>query len=112
MAKKEKKGKKEKPLERMTAKELREYALKLGGEIVGVHGMNKEELLAAIKKVKGIKEEGKKAAKKINVREIKEKIKAMRQVKMEAIQAGEQRAKINILRRRISRLKKQTRKAA
>lgn len=112
MAKKEKKAKKEKPLERMTAKELREYALTLGGEIVGVHGMNKEELLAAIKKVKGITDEGKKAAKTINVREIKEKIKTMRQAKLAALKAGESRKKIDILRKRINRLKKQTRKAA
>ena len=58
MAKKERKEKKEKPLDKMTATELRKYALDLG-EIDGVHGMNKEELLSAIKKVKGIKDEGK-----------------------------------------------------
>ena len=71
MAKKERKEKKEKPLEKMTATELRKYALDMG-EIDGVHGMNKEELLSAIKKVKGIKEEGK-AAKTVNVRDLKEK---------------------------------------
>ncbi len=57
MAKKEMKEKKEKPLDRMTATELRKYALELG-EITGVHGMNKEELLRAIKEVKGIVDEG------------------------------------------------------
>jgi hypothetical protein len=44
MGKKEKKEKKEKPLDRMTAKELRETALKIP-EIIGVHAMNKTELL-------------------------------------------------------------------
>ncbi|MBW1917362.1 MAG: transcription termination factor Rho [Deltaproteobacteria bacterium] len=112
MAKKEKKGKKEKPLERMTAKELREYALSLGGEIIGVHGMNKEELLAAIKQVKGIQDEGKKTARTINVREIKEKVKSLRQAKLDAIAAGEPRSKITILRKRVNRLKKLTRKVA
>lgn len=113
MAKKEKKEKKEKPLDRMTAKELREYALaNLSGEIVGVHGMNKEELLAAIKKAKGIKDEGRKAAKTYQVRELKQKIKTLRQEKANAIAVGEPRHKINILRRRLNRLKKQTRKAA
>ncbi len=73
MAKKEKKEKKEKPLDRMTAKELREHALTLG-EIVGVHGMNKEELIAAIKEIKGISDDSAKAAKTVNVRELKEKI--------------------------------------
>ena len=52
MAKKEKKEKKEKPLDRMTAKELREMALGMEG-IVGVHAMNKSELVAAIKQAKG-----------------------------------------------------------
>jgi len=42
MGKKERKDKKEKPLDKMTATELRKHALELG-EITGVHGMNKEE---------------------------------------------------------------------
>ncbi|MBM4286915.1 MAG: transcription termination factor Rho [Deltaproteobacteria bacterium] len=111
MGKKEKKEKKEKPLDRMTAKELREHALSLG-EIVGVHGMNKEELIAAIKEIKGIVDEGAKAAKSVNVRELKEKINHLRQVKVEAVAQQESRARINILRKRINRLKKRTRKAA
>jgi len=77
MAKKERKDKKEKPLEKMTATELRKYALELG-EIHGVHGMNKEELLAAIKKVKGIVDEGKKKEKPVTVRELKKKIKELK----------------------------------
>jgi len=52
MGKKERKDKKEKPLDRMTAKELREMALQIQG-IVGVHAMNKNELLVAIKEAKG-----------------------------------------------------------
>ena len=111
MPKKERKEKKEKPLEKMTATELRKYALDLG-EITGVHGMNKEELLAAIKKVKGLKEEGKKKAETVSVRQLKEKAKELRAQKFEAIAAGEPRPKIDILRRRANRLKKRTRKAA
>ena len=111
MAKKERKEKKEKPLDRMTAKELREHALTLG-EIMGVHGMNKEELIAAIKEIKGISDEGVKAAKSVNVRELKEKLTMLRQAKSAAREADESRGKINQLRRRISRLKKRTRKAA
>ena len=110
MAKKEKKEKKEKPLDRMTATELRKYALELG-EITGVHGMNKEELLRAIKEVKGIADEGK-AAKTVNMRELKQKVKDLRAKKAEAYEAGESNKKINILRRRMNRLKKRTRKAA
>ncbi|MBW1991208.1 MAG: Rho termination factor N-terminal domain-containing protein [Deltaproteobacteria bacterium] len=111
MAKKERKDKKEKPLEKMTATELRKYALELG-EIHGVHGMNKEELLAAIKKVKGIVDEGKKKEKPVTVRELKKKIKELKALKAQALAAGEPNQKINILRRRINRLKKRTRKAA
>jgi hypothetical protein len=111
MAKKERKDKKEKPLDKMTATELRKYALDLG-EITGVHGMNKEELLAAIKKVKGIADEGKKAAKTVNVRELKEKVKELRAQKAAAYETGESNKKINILRRKMNRLKKRTRKAA
>ena len=110
MAKKERKEKKEKPLDKMTATELRKYALDLG-EIDGVHGMNKEELLGAIKKVKGIKEEGK-AAKTVNVRELKEKAQAARAKKSEAIAAGEPPKKVDILRKKANRLKKRTRQAA
>lgn len=110
MAKKERKEKKEKPLDKMTATELRKYALDLG-EIDGVHGMNKEELLSAIKKVKGIKEEGK-AAKTVNVRELKEKAQAARAKKLEAIAAGEPAKKVDILRKKANRLKKRTRQAA
>ncbi len=111
MGKKEKKEKKEKPLDRMTAKELREHALTLG-EIVGVHGMNKEELVAAIKEFKGIVDDKAKSVKTVNVRELKEKIGALRQTKIDAVAANAGRTKINILRKRINRLRKRTRKAA
>ena len=111
MAKKEKKDKKEKPLDRMTATELRKYALELGG-ITGVHGMNKEELLSAVKEAKGIADDKPKDAKTVNMRELKQKIKELRTLKAEAYAAGESNKKASILRRRMNRLKKRTRKAA
>jgi hypothetical protein len=110
MAKKERKEKKEKPLDKMTATELRKYALSLG-EITGVHGMNKEELLSAVKEVKGIKDEGK-TVEKVSVRDLKEKAKEMRAQKLEAIAAGQPQKKIDVLRKKANRLKKRTRKAA
>ncbi len=110
MAKKERKEKKEKPLDKMTATELRKYALDLG-EISGVHGMNKEELLAAVKEVKGIKDEGK-ATEKVSMRDLKEKAREMRVKKQEAITAGESPKKIEILRKKANRMKKRTRRAA
>ena len=110
MAKKERKEKKEKPLDKMTATEMRKYALDMG-EITGVHGMNKEELLAAIKKVKGIKDEGK-TTEKVSMRDLKEKAQEMRAKKQEAMVAGEAPKKVDILRKKANRLKKRTRRAA
>jgi cell division protein FtsX len=108
MAKKERKGKKEKPLDRMTAKELREMALGMEG-IVGVHAMNKSELVAAIKEARGIEEE-KKRDKSVDVRSIKKKIRELRSQKETLREAGE-KDKVQMLRKRISRLKKKTRRA-
>ncbi len=105
----EKKGFEEKPLDRMTAKELREVALGLEG-IVGVHGMNKSELLAAVKKAKGIVDD-KKRQTSVDVRTIKGKIRELRSQK-EAIKEAGDKKKMKILRRRINRLKKKTRRVA
>jgi len=106
---KEKKGFEEKPLDRMTAKELREVALGLEG-IVGVHAMNKSELLAAVKKAKGIVDD-KKRRTSVDVRTIKGKIRELRSQR-EAIKEAGDKGKMKILRRRINRLKKKTRRVA
>jgi len=108
MAKKERKEKKEKPLERMTAKELRELALTIP-DIIGVHGMNKDELLSAVKEARGIVEEKKQTG--ANIRELKEKIGELKKEKLQAHETGDKK-KIEILRRKIGRLKKKTRRAA
>ena len=100
---------KEKPLEKMTAKELRETAMEIP-EISGVHGMNKTELVSAIKKARGIEE---KVVKKgdSSVRDIKKKIKALKKDRAAALEQHDDRMAV-IYRRRISRLKKKTRRAA
>lgn len=111
--------KKEKPLEKMTAKELREMALGLPG-VHGVHAMKKEELIGAIRKAKGITEVepkkeklvvAKKEKKVYTIAELKQKVKEMRQKKEEALQQRNWKM-AEILRKRISRLKKKTRRAA
>jgi hypothetical protein len=109
MGKKEKAAK-EKPLEKMTATELRAMAMELQG-ITGAHGMNKAELVTAIKKAKGIEEApSKKNRPGGSVRDLKVKIKELKKKKTAV--AGENKKKMtNILRRRISRLKKKTRKS-
>ncbi len=111
--------KKEKPLDKMTAKELREMALELPG-IQGVHAMKKEELITAIRAAKGITEPERKKEKHVldkkekvvlTVAQLKQKVKELRAKRGELLQ-GENVKMAEILRRRISRLKKRTRRAA
>jgi hypothetical protein len=104
-----KKEVKEKPLEKMTATELREVGKQLP-EITGVHGMNKPELISAIKKARGIEEDTKKTSS-ASVREIKNKIKKLRGKRMAALEGNDNKM-AKIYRRRITRLKKRTRRAA
>jgi carbamoylphosphate synthase small subunit len=106
---KTKKETKEKPLDKMTAKELRDVAITIP-EIVGVHGMNKNELISAVKKARGIAEESTKTASS-DVREIKQQIKVFKAQRVQALESDDAR-KAAICRRRISRLKKKTRRAA
>ena len=115
MAGKKKKETKEKPLDKMTAKELREIGKEIP-DIVGVHGMNKAELIRVIKEARGIVEEkgtakAKAKDKGTSVRNIKTQMKTLR-VKREAALEAEDTKKAAILRRRIIRMKKKTRRAA
>ncbi len=98
---------KEKPLERMTAKELREMALGLSG-IEGVHAMKKEELIAAIRAAKGLPHPQKKVV--LTTAELKKQIKELKLQKAEALEQGK-RSEAALLRKQISRLKKRTRRA-
>jgi len=112
MGAEEKKLSKGKDLDRMTVKELKEVAAE-STDLVGIHAMKKAELLAAIKEVKGIKEE--KAPKEkiekeaVTVKELKEKIIALKVERKEARKARDKRM-VHILRRKINRLKKETRR--
>ncbi len=108
MGKKEKE-KKEKTLDKMTAKELRDLALSTGS-VVGVHAMNKAELIAAIKEAQGIADEkGKK--KDVDVRALKVKIKELKEKHLQAKESGNTKL-ADSFRRRISNLKKKSRRAA
>ena len=111
--------KKEKPLEKMTAKELREIASQIP-EITGVHAMKKEELLAAVRKFRGIEEEVKKEEKvekkaekkaEVSVPDLKKRIREFKALKEEAVKKEDARI-AKIYKRRINRLKKMTRKVA
>ena len=107
----------EKPLDKMTAKDLREIAREIPG-VSGVHAMKKEQLLEVIKEEKGIpveqpvKKKRKKAPKQeVSMRELKQKIIQFKEKKEVARLAKESKT-VDILRRRINRLKKRTRKVA
>jgi len=107
--------KKEKPLEKLTAKELREMALGLPG-IHGVHAMKKEELLVAIRKAKGLPEpekEKKVAVKKekviLTAAQMKQKMRELKAKRAEILQQRNFKM-AQILKKRINRLKKMTRR--
>ena len=98
----------EKKLEKMTIKELREIALQIP-EITGVHGMNKEELISALKKVYGIKEEPRKVGE--SMRELKAKIRKFKALAEEA-KKNKDWIKYERYRKLASKFKKRTRKLA
>lgn len=97
-----------KKLEKLTIKELREIALQIP-EIQGVHGMNKEELISALKNIYGIKEEPKKVGE--SIREIKSKIKKFKILAEEA-KKNKDFQKYERYRRLASKFKKRTRRIA
>jgi hypothetical protein len=110
----------EKALDKMTVVELREAAKEEIPDIKGVSGMKKDQLLAAMKEARGIKDEKpvkkkkRKTAgpkKEMTTREMKQEIVRLRAEK-ESIRPEGDKKKIEIIRRRINRLKKMTRRAA
>lgn len=104
--KKEKDEKKEKPLDQWTMKELREEALKISN-VQGVHGMNKQEIIEALRIEKGLPAPEKK--KTDSIRQFKEKTRALIAKRDEERLAGATRSRLNILRKKISKIKKKTR---
>jgi len=99
----------EKPLDKMTVKELKEIAKEIP-EITGVHGMNKPDMLSAIKKSRGI-EEAPKKKKDLSLLQIKKKIKSLKIKRDEALTSKDKKM-ATIYKRKIARLKKKTRRAA
>lgn len=107
----------EKPLDKMTVPELKEIARAIPG-VTGATSMKKAELLELIKEQRGIKDEEPVKEKKkkvkgkvITVKDLKEKVVQLKGEKKVAREAQDKK-KVDILRRRINRLKKQTRKVA
>jgi hypothetical protein len=104
-----KKEVKEKPLEKMTSKELRELAMTIE-DITGAHGMNKAELVSQIRRARGIEEPvGKKSN--TDVRALKKQIQELKRQREKALADDDERMAV-IYRKRMTRLKKKTRRAA
>ncbi len=109
-------AKESKPLEKMTVKDLKEIALAIPHEHteIAVSDMKKDELIAFIKKARGITDETpaekKKAGPKTGLtkQEIKKKIVELREEK----KSVQDKWRAGILRRRINRFKKLSRKSA
>jgi len=101
-----------KPLDKMTAKELRQLCMDKIPQITGASGKTKEELLSSIKNVLGIVEDesGKSGAYKEQIRTIKGRIKELQSQK--AVIPKSRRKQRAILRKKIHDLKKNTRRLA
>jgi hypothetical protein len=103
-------------LEKMTATELRDYALKNHPDLTGVHAMKKEELIVAIRKARGeeVKETPKKkpvGKVKIEKKVLKQKIHQLKSEKEKLLQSKDKKA-LYRLRRKIKRFKRLTKRAA
>jgi excinuclease UvrABC helicase subunit UvrB len=111
-----KKHHEEKPLDKMTVKELREVAAELPHERA-IHDMKKEEIIAFIKEARGIKDDGPVKKKKHTVRikmtkaELKAKIREVKVLRWQAIDDRDG-AKAVALRNQLSKLKKISRRLA
>jgi len=102
-------------LEKMTAVELRELALKEHPNITGVHAMKKEELVAAIHKARGEAVAGKKkqptAKIQVDKKALKTEIRSLKAEKNQLLQGKDKKA-LTRIRKKIKRLKRLTKKAA
>jgi predicted ATPase len=99
-----------KPLDKMTAKELRQLVIDKIPQITGASGMDKETLLSSIKEVMGITDEEGSAGKayKEQISSLKKKIKDLQAQKLE-LPKSEKNVR-QALRKKIHTLKKRTRR--
>jgi hypothetical protein len=106
----------EKPLEKLTVKELREIAAEIPHE-TAVHDMKKDELVAFIKEARGIKDETPARKKKQVVKlkmtkpELKARIRELKELRLQALESKESK-KAAMLRHQISQMKKKSRRVA
>jgi len=100
----------EKNLEKHTVKELKEMALALGS-IQGVSAMKKQELINAIKVVKGIPLKKERDTSVVNIVDVKKRIKSLKE-ELAIVREKQDRNTSNRIRRKVSKLKKKSRRLA
>lgn len=97
-------------LQRLTTTKLREIALELG-EVVGVHGMKKDELVDAIFELRGIEEADATAEVSVDKSSIKSEIRELKVRRDSALELGNA-FELKRVRKRIKRLKRALRKVS
>jgi len=100
----------EKPLEKMTVKELRDVAHEIDG-LEGVSAMKKTDLLIAIKEARGIPVKDERQGAIDTIMEVKKKIRELRERKIELRNEAD-KVGVKRLRRKINKYKKKTRRLA
>ncbi len=101
-----------KPLDKMTAKELRQLCIDKIPQIRGASGMSKEELLSSIKEVLGMSQEegGKSGAYKEQIKSLKARMKELQEQRLNLPKS--RRRERDVLRKKIHDLRKNTRRLA
>jgi PII-like signaling protein len=99
-----------KPLEKHIVKELKEMALALGS-IQGVSAMKKQELIDAIKVAKGIPLKKERDTSVVSIVDVKKRIKSLKE-ELAVVRETQDKNALNRTRRKISKLKKKSRRLA
>ncbi len=97
-------------LQQMTIKKLRDIALELG-DIPGVHGMKKDELMESIFALRGREGAEDALALAVDKTAIKQEIRGLKELRTSALEVGDA-AELKRVRKRIKRLKRTLRKAS
>lgn len=96
-------------IDKMNVPKLKEAALQYKGRISGVHGMDKSQLVRALKEINGLPLQEPKRASKVDRTALKQKIKALKNARIQHIEAkdalhlGRVRKRIKALKRRLVR---------
>ena len=94
-----------KEIDKMNAPRLKEAALAYGGKISGVHGMDKAQLTRALKEINGIPLAEAKRASRIDRSAVKRRIKSLKSLRDQHIEAKDG-VQLRRVRRRIKSLRR------